>query len=86
MVFQSSVIFVAMMRCTSMGEIEQDLTKMKKNFTYKALYVDLETFYHFPEFFQVWKTGGEISSLFKNSRLLELCVLEIEVVSYFWLF
>ena len=43
------------MRWKSMGEIEQDLTKMKKNFTYKALYVDLETFNHFPEFFQVWK-------------------------------
>ena len=53
---------------------------MKKNFTYKALYVDLETFYHLPEFFQVWKTGGEIS------RLSEHCVLGIEVVSYFWLF
>ena len=75
MVFQSSVIFVAMMRCKSMGEIEQDLTKMKKNFTYKALYVDLETFYHFPEFFQVWKTGGEISSLFQEFKTFRtLCI------------
>ena len=75
MVFQCSVIFVAMMRCKSMGEIEQDLTKMKKNFTYQALNVDLETFYHFPEFFQVWKTGGEISSLFQEFKTFRtLCI------------
>ena len=75
MVFQSSVIFVAMVRCKSMGEIEQDLTKMKKHFTYKALYVDLETFNHFPEFFQVWKTGGEISSLFQEFKTFRtLCI------------
>ena len=86
MVFQSSVIFVAMMRCTSMGEIEQDLTKMKKNFTYKALYVDLETFTIFQNFSRSGKLVGKFQAFFKNSRLLELCVLEIEVVSYFWLF
>ena len=58
-----------------MGEIEQDLTKMKKNFTYKALYVDLEIFYHFPEFFQVSKTGGEISSLFQEFKTFRtLCI------------
>ena len=75
MVFQCSVIFVAMMRCKSMGEIEQDLTKMKKNFTYQALNVDLETFYRFPEFFQVWKTGGEISSLFQEFKTFRtLCI------------
>ena len=77
MVFQSSVIFVAMMRCTSMGEIEQDLTKMKKNFTYKALYVD---------FSRSGKLVGKFQAFFKNSRLSEHCVLGIEVVSYFWLF
>ena len=63
---------------------------MNKNFTYKTLDVDLEKkektprlFTIFPEFLQDWKTGGEFQE-FKT--LYEPCVLEIEVVSYFWLF
>ena len=65
---------------------------MKENFTYKTLDVDLKKkkkklnsrlFTIFPEFFQDWKTGGEFQE-FKT--LYEPCVLETEVVSYFWLF
>ena len=68
----------------NVGEIEYDLTKMKKNFTYKVLVVALEktqdflpffqTYLHFPDFFQVWKTAGEISRLFQEFETLrETC-------------
>ena len=64
---------------------------MKENFTYKTLDVDLEKkekTQDFLPFFQNFARTGKLVGNFKNSRLCTNPpgVLEIEVVSYFWLF
>ena len=71
------------MRCKRTGKTEQDLTKMKKKITYKALVVALEkekaqdflplifsTLSPFSRLSKVWKIAGQISRLFQGFRTL----------------
>ena len=51
------------------SEIEQDLSKLKKKFTYKAL-VALKKKILFRDFFHIWKIAGQLLRIFQEFKTL----------------
>ena len=65
-----------MVRCEHNAETGQDLTENEKVFTYiKHLLALKKNCLYFPDFFQVWKTTGQISRLLQEFKTLcESCL------------